>query len=292
MRIVASAHRLHSVNNERRLAKALGVVGSGFALGLVLMQRVDEAWAYASAADGASRIGLPALYLGARAVRWGLDPTDASVMQQMYESADLGVTRAPFSVCIPSVHVMLQPVAGLSYNGFLYYWRPVLLLQAVLGTAMAGTVGVRGHRLPFAMAMTGLGAFYCSHLIDVQVALGQPNPLIAGVFGLAIGCAARGWLSMVGQWRRWCWRAKLVPAIIGWPLLASEVGVRGAACGLGATIWRSPFGMCQSTKLYRMETAAFQQTVEPHWLHDPVGDGARFLGFFRRPAMMLMTRAC
>ena len=189
-----------------------------FALGVVLWQRVDEAWAYASAADGASASDSLPLYLGARAVRWGLDPTDVNVMKQMYESADLGVTRALFSVLYPpSIHVMLQPLAGLSYNGFLYYWRPVLLLVAVLGTAMAGTVGVKGHRIPLAMVIAALGSFYLfPTFIDVQVALGQPNPLIAGVFGLAIGCAARGWLSMVGVMAAMGAGVKLVPAIIGW----------------------------------------------------------------------------
>ena len=129
-----------------------------FALGLVLWQRVEEAWAYAQAADGASASDALPLYLGARAVRWGLDPTDSAVLQQMYQAADLGVTRALFSVLYPpSVHVLLQPIAGLSYAGFLYYWRPVLLLVAVLGTGFAGTVGVKGNRTPVAMLMAALG---------------------------------------------------------------------------------------------------------------------------------------
>ena len=118
-------------------------------LGLALWEQVQEAWVYAQAADSASASDSLPLYLGARAVRWGMDPTDAAVLEEMYVAADLSVTRALFSVLYPpSMHVLLQPIAGLSYGGFLFYWRQVLLGLVVIGTAVAGTVGIRGARIP------------------------------------------------------------------------------------------------------------------------------------------------
>jgi len=264
-------------------------------LGLVVWDQFMGAWTYAQAADSASASDSLPLYLGARAVRWGYDPTDTAVLQEMYVAADIHVTRALFSVLYPpSMHVFLQPLAGLSYNGFLYYWRQVLMAVAVLGTAMAGSVGVHGRRLPAAMMASVLGAFVLfPTFIEVQVALGQPNPLVAGVFGLAMGCAARGWMSMAALAAAAGAGVKLVPAIIGWPLLmgmrwrAVAVAIIAGLMVLSATIVHVPLDRIVDNI---QATMAFQQTVEPHWLHDhTLGDGARFIGFLRRPSLLLIS---
>ena len=269
------------------------VVAGG--LGLALWDQVQQAWAYAQAADSASASDSLPLYLGARAVRWGMDPTDAAVLQEMYIAADLSVTRALFSVLYPpSMHVLLQPIGGLSYPGFLFYWRQVLLGLVVVGTAVAGTVGVRGVRMPVAMTASAMAAFVLfPTFIEVQVALGQPNPLVAGIFGLALGFAARGWLRAVSVLATLGAGIKLVPAIIGWPLLT---GLRWravvTALGSGALLVAATTVYVPIDRIVAnlQSTAAFQQTVEPHWLHDhTLGDWARFLGFFRRPPMMLIT---
>jgi hypothetical protein len=267
------------------------------ALGLSLAawnQILDE-WAYAQAADSASASDALPLYLGARAVRWGYDPTDINVLQEMYIAADLHVTRALFSVLYPpSMHVFLQPLAGLSYTGFLYYWRQVLMGVAVLGIAMAGTVGVRGSRVPVAMAASVLGAFVLfPTFIEVQLALGQPNPLVVGVFGLAMGCAARGWMKKAALIAVVGAGVKLVPAIIGWPLLMANrwravgVAVIAGLMVLVATVVHVPF---ERVVANLEATMAFQQAVEPHWLHDhTLGDWARFIGFLRRPSLLVLS---
>lgn len=84
------------------------------ALGLAVVAwgQIQDAWAYAQAADSASASDSLPLYLGARAIRWGYDPTDASVMQQMYASADINVTRALFSVLYPPKHARLSAAIG------------------------------------------------------------------------------------------------------------------------------------------------------------------------------------
>lgn len=192
------------------------------------------------------------------------------------------------------MHVFLQPLAGLSYNGFLHYWRQVVMVITIVGVAMAGTAGVRGSRLPVAMTATVLGSFVLfPTFIEVQVALGQPNPLIAGLFGLAMGFAARGWLSLTALAAVAGAGVKLVPAIIGWPLLMAGrwrpvgVAVLGGVAVLAATTVHVPFDRLIS---YLEATVAFQQSVEPHWLHDhTLGDGVRFVGFLRRPSLLLLS---
>jgi len=281
------------MNSDLRTNTAWWVLA--FGLALAGWNQLSDAWAYAQAADSASASDSLPLYLGARAVRWGYDPTDVAVMKEMYATADINVTRALFSVLYPpSMHVFLQPLAGLSYNGFLYYWRYVLIVVAIFGTAMAGTVGVRGSRLPVAMAATVLGSFVLfPTFIEVQVALGQPNPLVAGLFGLAIGCAARGWLSLTALMAVVGAGVKLVPAIIGWPLLMAfrwrpvALAVVAGFMVLGVTAIHVPPDRLLA---YLEATIAFQQSVEPHWLHDhTLGDWARFVGFLRRPSLLVLS---
>ena len=86
----------------------------------ITVERLAGAWAclvgpstagmgYAQAADSASASDSLPLYLGARAVRWGMDPTDAAVLK-MYIAADLSVTRACLA-CSPQ-YACLLPAIG------------------------------------------------------------------------------------------------------------------------------------------------------------------------------------
>ena len=235
------------------------------------------------------------MYLGAKAVNQGLDPTDQATLEAVYAAADINVTKALFSVLYPpSLHVMLQPLGDLSHYGFLYYWRMLLLGVCVIGLAAAGTAGLSKKRAPLGAALAVVGAFWLFPLfVDVQLGLGQPNVIIVGLFGLAIGATARGFggfaaaVAVVGA------AIKLVPAIAFWPLLwarrwrALGVGLVLGLIGLGVTVIHVPF---ERVLANLSATLAFQQTVEPHWLHVPsLPDWGRFVGFLRRPALLLLS---
>ena len=257
--------------------------------------KVREAWAYAKAADPASASDSLPLYLGAKAVNQGLDPTDQATLEAVYAAANINVTKALFSVLYPpSLHVMLQPIASLSHYGFLHYWRIALLSVLVLGMAAAGTAGVNRARAPLGAALAVYGAFaFFPLFVDVQLGLGQPNVIIVGLFGLAIGASARGFSAVAASMAVVGAAIKLVPAIALWPLFwARQWRALGVAAGLGfvalgATVAHVPFGKIVDNL---SATVAFQQTVEPHWLHVPsLPDWGRFLGYLRRPALLLMS---
>ena len=274
--------------NAAWLVAALGVAWAA-------VGRVRGAWSYAVDSNQASASDSLPLFLGAKAVRSGLDPPDPDVLQSVYTAADMQVTKAIFSVLYPpSFHVMLQPLAGLSHYGFLFYWRLILLGGLVVGLGLAGTAGVKGRRIPLAMSLSVLGAFALFPLfVDVQLGLGQPNLLIVGLFGLAMGCVARGlpaWaaaVAVVGA------GIKLVPAVILWPLFwAKRWRPVAIAAGLGIglavlTMVHVPFERILDNLA---STWAFQKTVEPHWLHDPsLPTWGRFIGFLRRPSLLVLS---
>ena len=278
---------------SRRAAWAYGAAAA--AVGAVAASKIGEAWRYAAASDPASASDSLPLYLGAKAVNQGLDPTDEATMEAVYASMDVNVTKALFSVLYPpSIHVMLQPLAELSYYGFLYYWRIMLLAVLVCGMAAAGSAGLGRARAPLGAALAVLGAFVFFPLfIDVQLGLGQANVGIAGLFGLAMGAVARGWatpaalVAVVGA------GVKLVPAVLVWPLLwARRWRALAVATGFGLvvaglTLAHVPLGRVLDNLA---STLAFQQTVEPHWLHErSLPDWGRFLAFLRRPALLMLS---
>ena len=276
--------------NAAWLLAALGVAWAA-------VEKVRGAWAYAVGNSQASASDSLPLFLGAKAVHSGLDPTDPEVLQSVYLAADMQVTKAIFSVLYPpSLHVMLQPLAGLSHYGFLFYWRLILLGGLVAGLAAAGTVGVKGRRLPLAMALSVLGAFALFPLfVGVQLGLGQPNLLIVGLFGLAMGCVARGLPALAALVAVVGAGVKLVPAVIIWPLLWSRrwrplaiaVGLGVVLAGL--TLVHVPLERIVDNLA---STLAFQKTVEPHWLHDPtLPTWGRFIGFLRRPSLLILSLA-
>jgi len=216
-----------------------------------------------------------------------------ATLEAVYAAADINVTKALFSVLYPpSLHVMLQPIADLSYYGFLYYWRMVLLCGLVLGMAAAGTAGLSRQRAPLGAALAVFGAFVFFPLfVDVQLGLGQPNVVIVGLFGLAMGAAARGWATPAALAAVVGAGIKLIPAIVVWPLLwARRWRALGVATGVGlvavgVTLVHVPLDRVIDNL---SSTLAFQQTVEPHWLHDrSLPDWGRFLAFLRRPLLLL-----
>lgn len=265
------------------------------AVAVAAWSKVRDAWVYAEAADPASASDSLPLYLGAKAVSQGLDPTDQATLEAVYTAADINVTKALFSVLYPpSIHVLLQPIAELSHYGFLHYWRIALLGVLVLGMAAAGTVGVSRPRAPLGAALAVLGAFaFFPLFVDVQLGLGQPNVIIVGLFGLAIGASGRGLNSVAAGAAVVGTAIKLVPAIVFWPMLWARRwrGLAAAALmgvvGLGLTVAHVPVDRVVANL---GDTLAFQQTVEPHWLHVPsLPDWGRFLGHLRRPALLLMS---
>ena len=264
---------------------------------LVAVKQLQGAWSYASmASTSAASDSLP-VYLGAKAMHEGLDPTKVEHLQRVYASGDVGVTKALFSVLYPpSMHLMLQPLGGLSHGGVLYYWRRVLLLLLVVGLGFAGTAGVAVRRWPAAAALAvGACVALFPFFLASQLALGQANLGVAGCFALAVGFAARGRLGLVAAVAAVGSAAKLVPAMIFWPLLCGRAGralAIGAAVGLallGLTMIHVPLDRIVDNV---MDTLAFQRSVEPHWLHAPgVPDWGRFVGFLKRPPLTLLSLA-
>jgi len=276
---------------SRRTAWLYGA--AAVAIGVATAGKIRDAWTYASASDPSSASDSLPLYLGAKAVNQGLDPTDMATLEAVYAAADISVTKALFSVLYPpSLHVMLQPIADLSYYGFLYYWRLVLLCGLVIGLAAAGTTGLNRQRAPLGAALAVFGAFVLFPLfVDVQLGLGQPNVVIVGIFGLAMGAAARGWATPAALAAVMGAGIKLIPAIVVWPLLwARRWRALAVATGLGllvagVTLAHVPFDRVLDNL---SSTLAFQQTVEPHWLHArSLPDWGRFLAFLRRPLLLL-----
>jgi len=283
------------MNRSSRTTWAFGAAGALVAVAAA--SKVRAAWDYAAASDPASASDSLPLYLGAKAVAQGLDPTDTASLEAVYAAAELNVTKAIFSVLYPpSLHVLLQPLAELSHYGFLFYWRLLLLGTLVIGLGCAGTVGLDRKRAPLGAALAIFGAFALFPLfVDVQLGLGQPNLIIVGLFGLAMGAVARGWAVLGGLAALIGAAIKLVPAIAFWPLFWGRrwraVGVATVA-GLvlaGWTLAHVPFDRVIDNLA---STLAFQRTVEPHWLHDPsLPDWGRFVGFLRRPALLVLSLA-
>lgn len=258
---------------------------------------LQEAWRYGSQANSASASDSLPLYLGTNALAQGLDPTQSSDLEVVYAAMDGSVSKALFSVLYPTtMFVMLQPLAGLSHPGFLFYWRGILFGVVLLGMALAGSVGVTRRR---ALTAGVLGACLCTSLfpffIESQLALGQANLAIAGCFGVAMGLSGWGRNGLAAVVAAVGASGKLVPAILAWPLLFGR-GRRGLAAalmvGLGLLAMAAasvPIGHIIQNVL---DTLAFQRSVEPHWLHQPgLPDWARFVGILKRPGLTLLSLA-
>jgi hypothetical protein len=144
------------------------------------------------------------------------------------------------------------------------------------------------------MAVSVLGTFSLFPLfVDVQLGLGQPNLLIVGLFGLAMGCAARGWMSGVGLAAVIGAGMKLVPVVIVWPMLWARrwrAVTITAVFGLVLAAITIAYVPLDRVLDNLAATWAFQNTVEPHWLHDgQLPTWGRFIGFLRRPSLALLS---
>lgn len=268
-------------------AGALGMTGLA-AHKVHALWRAAEAWTPASVSDA-----LP-LFLGAKAVSKGLDPTDAQVLEQLYQAEHINVSVALFSVLYPaSMSVFLSGLAHLDWPGFVLAWRTVLVVIFVAGCAAAGAGPSRGWRALFGAAVGVWVAAALFPLTNAALGLGQANLAIVGIFGLAMGALYRDRSGLAAGFATVGAGIKLVPAAALWPVLWARQwrGLRGAiATGVFIVLltWICvPFERIVSNL---MDTLAFQRSVEPHWLQNfRLPDAVRFLGHFRRPSLGLLT---
>ena len=149
-------------------------------------------WSQATAWEpGMVSDALP-LYLSAKAVNQGLDPTDPGVLQQIYSQLDLHVSMALFSTLYPaSTAVLLSPISNQGWSGFLHSWRLIILVVLVLGTAAAGAGTARGWRAGLGAAVGAWVALGAYPNTGDALGLGQANLLIVGLLCLAVAGLAR-----------------------------------------------------------------------------------------------------
>lgn len=250
--------------------------------------RTAATWGPSSVSDA-----LP-LFLGARAVNQGLDPTDPGVLQQIYASLGIQVSMAKFSTLYPaSTSVLLAPLGGHTWPNFLADWRALILCVLVLGTAVAGAGALRGWR---ALLGAGIGVWVAVAAFPTTghaLGLGQANLLIVGLFGVALAGLAwdrggvTGLAAVLGA------GIKLVPAIAVLPLLLARrwralAWTAGAALLLLGLTW----ALVPLDRIFEdlARTIAFQRGVEAPWVRNPATpEWIRFLGQLRRPSLGLLS---
>ena len=86
--------------------RALGWLGALLAVGAAA-NATHRVWGEAIAWEAAKVSDALPLYLSAKAVRDGLDPTDPAVLQQVYSSLDMNVSMALFSTLYPASTAVL-----------------------------------------------------------------------------------------------------------------------------------------------------------------------------------------
>jgi hypothetical protein len=234
------------------------------------------------------------LYLSARAVRQGMDPTDPSVLQQVYSQLEMHVSMALFSTLYPaSTAVLLSPIAGQTWPDFLHAWRWIILVLLGIGTAAAGAGSLRGWRAVLGGALGLWVAMAVFPTTGDALGLGQANLLIVGLFGLAIAGLARDRGGVTAIAAVLGAAIKLVPAIALFPLLVAKRW-RALAWGLGAAGLLGILTLsCVSLERViadLMSTIAFQRGVEAPWARNPATpEWIRWLGQLRRPSLGLLS---
>jgi hypothetical protein len=234
------------------------------------------------------------LYLSAKAVGRGLDPTDPAVLKQIYDGLDQHVSMALFSTLYPaSAAVLLSPLADQSWAGFLHSWRLLIIAVLVLGAAALGAGAERGSR---ALIGAGIGvwvAMAAYPTTGTALGLGQANLLIVGLLGLAVAglCRDRGGLTAIAAMLGAA--IKLVPAVALYPLLVARrwralLWAAGAMVVLGVlTVVHVPLDRIFEDL---SRTIAFQRGVEAPWVRNPLTpEWIRFLGQLRRPCLGLLS---
>ena len=211
-------------------------------------------------------------------------------MEAVYASMDVNVT-ALFSVLYPpSIHVMLQPLAEVQLLQLLYYWHPATGRLGVRhGGGGIGRAESRAPRwvLPWRSSVPSY-AFRCSLMFEAWAGQTSASP------------------ASVWRWEPWqeagrhpqarrCGRCGRqagpcgagLAAALGSPLAGARCRDRLRRGRGGLTLAHVPLGRVLDNLA---STLAFQQTVEPHWLHErSLPDWGRFLAFLRRPALLMLS---
>ena len=273
--------------------RALGWLWALLAVGAAA-NATHRVWGEAIAWEAAKVSDALPLYLSAKAVRDGLDPTDPAVLQQVYNSLDMNVSMALFSTLYPaSTAVLLAPLAGQDWAGFLHDWRVVILAVLVVGAAAAGAGAARGWR---AVLGAGVGVWVAMgaypNTADA-LGLGQANLLIVGLLSLAVMGLARDRGGLSGVAAITGAAIKLVPGAALWPLLMARrykalAWAGGAMVVLGGlTVAYVPIDRIIEDL---SRTIAFQRGVEAPWVRNPgTPEWIRFMGQLRRPSMGLIS---
>ncbi len=254
----------------------------------------SRVWAGAAAWEPSEVSDALPLFLGARAVNQGLDPTDPSILQQVYDALDLHVSMALFSTLYPaSTAVMLAPLGAQTWPDFLADWRAIILVVLVVGAAAAGAGRLRGWRALLGAGIGGWVALTAFPTTSDALGLGQANLVIVGLLGLAIAGLARDQGGLAGAAAIVGAGIKLVPAIAIWPLLlARRWRALAWTAGAAAVILGLTWALVPLDRILEdlARTVAFQRGVEAPWVRNPATpEWLRFLGQLRRPSLGLLS---
>ncbi len=250
--------------------------------------RTANAWDTSKVSDAVP------LYLPARAVIEGLDPTDPATLRAlMAREQHQGMkTQVLSTLYPPSNAVLLAPLARSTWPVFLVRWRAVVLVVFVLGCGAAGWACAAGRWAPLGAAIGAWLAVAGQPLTLDALGLGQANLLISGLMALTLWAFARdrpglgGAVAMLGA------AVKLVPAMALWPLLAARRWRGLIVTGISAlalaslTLWFVPL---ERTLADLERTVRFQQGVVPAWVGPHSNAWAPFLGLFRHGPLGLVT---
>ena len=243
------------------------------------------------------RVGVDAvpLYLTARAVTEGLDPTEQATLEAILEREGGEISPSVVATLYPaSAAVLLQGFTRPGWPWFLQAWRIIALVVLALGCAAAGWGSARGRWAPLGAAV-GAGIALVGHpLTHHALVLGQSSLLIAGLLGLVLWALARDQPGVAGAFAMVGAAIKIVPAMVVWPLLMARRW-RGlaiiAAVGLVlllVTMWFVPLDRI----LADIErTARYQHGVVPAWVGPDQNLWSPFLGLFRHAPLGIITLA-
>jgi hypothetical protein len=217
------------------------------------------------------------LYLGGRALRQGMDPTDPEVLRTVYEATDLRMRPSGFLSYYPQTASMLfAPLGGSEYREIARGLQLTFGAALLAGTAITAGTMCTGWRRIAALAL-GVGVAASVRSSWILINIGQSTTLLVLLLGVGVWVLARGRPSDdalggvaigVGISLKLFPLLLLVPALIGrrWRLVAASVAVPialfAASLALYAGPWHaSPLGL---------GAAWFIDTgIQPGWRQEP-----------------------
>lgn len=234
-----------------------------------------------------------AVYLPARALYLGRDPTDRVGLDALYRQERVeGVETGVLSTLYPptlAVGLMRQTAGG--WGPFLAIWRGFVMLGLITGCAAAGWAAARGRWSPLGAALGAAMAVW-HPLTRHALELGQANLLIAGLLGAAV-CAATfdaglgvALFAVAGV------AVKLVPGVALWPLLAGRRWrALAAAASIGLAVMLVTVGFIPVDRVFGnlVDTVRFQGGVVPAWVSPEDNRWSTLLGVFRLWPLGLLT---